>query len=210
MSTKAELFERTHSVVVRIALTSEGKGLSLSPQVSQGKPGSGTPDLKVLFERRLIERPLVNWIEDTVKAHSLEANSNMEAIHAAIVAATTKELNRLTGALGEVETRLGIVWKDGQHEVREAEPEVARRARMHRLYLHRYFGVPTSTAAVREGVTIEAMRYVRQCHGINGRDGRRKEECPSALASRSVEKWCTVCQVVDDLENAENRRSTAA
>lgn len=196
---RAELFERTHSVVVRTTLSSEGRTVSFSPQVSQSKPGTGTPDMQILYERRLIEQPLVRWLASVTDAHDLPSAKGMEAIHAAITAATAHELDELAGALGEAEVRLGIEWKDGEHSNRDAEPETARRSRMHRLYLHRHFGKPTSTAAVDEGITIEQMRYVRQCHGINGRDGTRKEACPAALASRSVHEYCPDCVVVDDL-----------
>lgn len=205
MRSRTELFERLHAVVIRIALASEGKTSSFDPQVSHGKAGSGTPDRMVLLERYKIERPLDNWRRATLDRHGLPASTGIDGFHAALMVATAHELDGLVGALCETEVRLGIEWASDAHREVPAESATSQRDRYERHCLHRYFGLGFTEAAELEGVTEGEMRHIRRKHGISGRDGRRKEACPDALARHSVKDHCTVCEIVDDMERENTR-----
>lgn len=191
MINRAEIFERVHGVVVRVELSAEGKAQSIGQNISHAKPGSSTPDLKVLHEHRVLEGPLLKWLGDGT-------GTIMERFHAAIMDATERRLNHLLDALAETETRLRIMWNGKRHDAMESETADELRARAHRKYLYDHYGVKTASAAAAERISIDQMRYVRRCHGIDG-SGMRKEKCPEAVVQLSVHDWCAVCQVVDDL-----------
>lgn len=196
---RAELFERTHAVLVRIDLASSGKAQAWGgPAISHLKPSSIEPDAAELHERRVLEGPLLRWIRAREDDRAPSERSTVERFHAGIIAATERECDHLIDALAETETRLRIRWADGRHVATQSETADKLRDRMHREYLYRHFGTKTSTAARLENISTDQMRYVRRCHGIDG-EGHRKEQCPEAVLQRSPHDYCAVCQIVEDL-----------